>query len=167
VRRHLGAREWSARPRYVDEGANFHSHTYAKYGGEIIKLPGMFAWQVFDSKVTHLLRGEYRIRRVTKVEGNTLEELAHKLDGVDAETFLRTVRKFNAACRTEVPFNPNILDGRKTECLPIDKTNWANPLDTPPFQAMWRLRRDARLSDCGFYSALMPAAWITFPHFSV
>jgi tricarballylate dehydrogenase len=121
--------------RYVDEGANFHSHTYAKYGGEIIKLPGMFAWQVFDSKVTHLLRGEYRIRRVTKVEGNTLEELAHKLDGVDAETFLRTVREFNAACRTEVPFNPNVLDGRKTEGLPIDKTNWANPLDTPPFHA--------------------------------
>src|SRR5262252_6126616 len=24
--------------RYVDEGANFHSHTYAKYGGEIVKL---------------------------------------------------------------------------------------------------------------------------------
>src|SRR5262249_40215004 len=40
--------------RYVDEGANFHSHTYAKYGGEIIKLPGMFAWQVFDAKVSHL-----------------------------------------------------------------------------------------------------------------
>ncbi len=41
--------------RYVDEGANFHSHTYAKYGGEIVKLPGMFAWQVFDAKVSHLL----------------------------------------------------------------------------------------------------------------
>ena len=46
--------------------------------------PGMFAWQVFDAKVTHLLRGEYRIRRVTKAEANTLEELAPKLDGVDA-----------------------------------------------------------------------------------
>ena len=62
--------------RYVDEGANFHSHTYAKYGGEIVKLPGMFAWQVFDAKVSHLLRGEYRIRRVTKAEAGTLEELA-------------------------------------------------------------------------------------------
>ena len=51
--------------RYLDEGANFHSHTYAKYGAEIVKQPGMFAWQVFDAKVSHLLRGEYRIRRVT------------------------------------------------------------------------------------------------------
>src|SRR6266849_71474 len=103
--------------RYVDEGANFHSHTYAKYGGEIVNLPGMFAWQVFDAKVSHLLRGEYRIRRVTKAEGNTLEELAGKLDGVDAQAFLRTVREFNAACRTDMPFNPNVLDGRKTQGL--------------------------------------------------
>jgi len=121
--------------RYVDEGADFHSHTYAKYGGEIVRLLGMFAWQVFDAKVSHLLRGEYRIRRVTKVEAGTIEELAGKLDGVDAAAFLCTVREFNAACRTDTPFNPNILDGRRTHDLAIEKTNWANPLDTPPFHA--------------------------------
>jgi tricarballylate dehydrogenase len=121
--------------RYVDEGANFHSHTYAKYGAEIIKQPGMFAWQVFDAKVNHLLRGEYRIRRVTKAQAGTLEELAAKLAGVDAQAFLRTVREFNAACRSDVAFNPNVLDGRCTAGLAIEKTNWANPLDTPPFHA--------------------------------
>jgi tricarballylate dehydrogenase len=121
--------------RYVDEGLNFHSHTYAKYGAEIVKQPGMFAWQVFDAKASPLLRGEYRIRRVTKAEAGMLEELAPKLEGVDAQAFLRTVREFNAACRCDVPFNPNILDGRRTEGLAIDKTNWANPLDTPPFHA--------------------------------
>ena len=121
--------------RYVDEGANFHSHTYAKYGAEIVKQPGMFAWQVFDAKVNHLLRSEYRIRRVTKAEAGTLEELATKLEGVDAQAFLRTVREFNAACRADVSFNPNVLDGRKTAGLAIEKTNWANPLDTAPFHA--------------------------------
>jgi tricarballylate dehydrogenase len=90
---------------------------------------------VFDAKVKHLLRGEYRIRRVTKAEAGTLEELAGKLDGVDAAGFLRTVRDFNGACRADVPFKPNILDGRRTRGLAIDKTNWANPLDTPPFHA--------------------------------
>jgi tricarballylate dehydrogenase len=45
------------------------------------------------------------------------------------------VREFNAACRTETPFNPNVLDGRRTQGLAVDKTNWANPLDTPPFHA--------------------------------
>src|SRR5262249_4982352 len=104
-------------------------------GGEIVHLPGMFAWQVFDAKVSHLLRGEYRIRRVTKAEAGTLEELAGKLHGVDRTGFLRTVKEFNAACRTDVPFNPNILDGRRTCGLAIDKTNWATPLDPPPFHA--------------------------------
>src|SRR4029077_1363873 len=121
--------------RYVDEGANFHSHTYAKYGGGMVKLPGMVAWQVFDAKVSHLRRSEYRIRRVTKVEAGTLEELAGKLDGVDASGFLRTVREFNAACGTDTPFNPNVLDGPGPGRLPINKTNGANPLDTPPFHA--------------------------------
>jgi tricarballylate dehydrogenase len=121
--------------RYVDEGANFHSHTYAKYGAEIIRQPGMFAWQVFDAKVSHLLRGEYRIRRVTRAQAGTLEELAAKLEGVDAPAFLRTARAFNAACRGDVAFDPNVLDGRRTTGLAIEKTNWANPLDTPPFHA--------------------------------
>ena len=121
--------------RYVDEGANFHSHTYAKYGGEILKQPGMFAWQVFDDKVVDLLRGEYRIRRVTKVTANTMEELADKLEGVDPKTFLETVEKFNEACSTDVKFDPNVLDGRCTKGLAINKTNWANPLDTPPYHA--------------------------------
>jgi hypothetical protein len=131
--------------RYVDEGLNFHSHTYAKYGAEIVRLPGMFAWQVFDAKASPLLRSEYRIRRVTKAEAGTLEELAGKLEGVDAQGFLRTVREFNAACRCDVAFNPNVLDGRRTQGLAIDKTNWANPLDTPPFRPL-RGRRNGRRS---------------------
>ena len=121
--------------RYVDEGANFHSHTYAKYGGMILQQPGMFAWQLFDAKAMPLLRSEYRIRRVTKVEANTLEDLAGKLAGVDAAAFLRTVGQFNAACRSDSPFNPNVLDGRRTDGLAIDKTNWAVAIDTPPFHA--------------------------------
>lgn len=121
--------------RYVDEGYNFHSHTYAKYGREILKQPGMYAWQVFDDKTRHLLRSEYRIRQCTKVEADSLEELAEKLEGVDPAGFLRTVREFNAACKTDIPFDPNVRDGRRTEGLAIDKSNWANPIDTPPFHA--------------------------------
>src|SRR5262249_12542618 len=53
----------------------------------------------------------------------------------DAAGFLRTVREFNAACRTGRPSTPNGLAGRGTEGLAINKTNWANPPDTPPFHA--------------------------------
>jgi tricarballylate dehydrogenase len=75
--------------RFVDEGADFRNYTYAKYGRAVLEQPGQFAWQVFDSKVTHLLRDEYRIKQITKVTANTLEELAKKLDDVDPQGFLR------------------------------------------------------------------------------
>ena len=32
-------------------------------------------------------------------------------------------------------FNPNVLDGKATQGLTINKTNWACPIDTPPFHA--------------------------------
>jgi tricarballylate dehydrogenase len=121
--------------RFLDEGADFHSYTYAKYGGEILKQPGMFAWQVFDQKTVHLLRDEYRIPRTTKEKADTLEALAERLEGVDPKGFLDTVQAFNAAPRPDVPFNPNVHDGLRTSGLPLDKTNWAQRLDTPPYEA--------------------------------
>jgi tricarballylate dehydrogenase len=121
--------------RFLDEGLDFHSYTYAKYGGEILKQPGMFAWQVFDQKAVHLLRDEYRIPRTTKERADSFEDLAPRLEGVDARRFLETVRTFNAAPRPEVPFNPNIRDGLATKGLAIDKTNWAQQLDKPPYEA--------------------------------
>ena len=121
--------------RFVDEGADFRNYTYAKYGREVLAQPGQFAWQIFDQKVTHLLRDEYRIKQVTKVTANSLEELAGKLDGVDPEKFLKTVKAYNAAIKKDVPFNPNVKDGRGTAGLDVPKSNWANVLDEGPFEA--------------------------------
>ena len=88
--------------RFVDEGADFRNYTYAKYGRVILEQPGQFAWQVFDRKVTHLLRDEYRIKRVTKVSADTLEALAGKLEDVDAAAFLDEVKTYNAAVDASV-----------------------------------------------------------------
>jgi tricarballylate dehydrogenase len=121
--------------RFVDEGADFRNYTYAKYGAEIMKQPGQFAWQIFDAKVAHLLRDEYRIRQTTKATAATLELLVTRLDDVDAEAALAELHAYNAAVRKDIPFNPNVKDGRHTRGLAIDKSNWANVLDTPPFEA--------------------------------
>lgn len=121
--------------RFVDEGADFRNYTYAKYGRVILNQPGQFAWQVFDKKVTHLQRDEYRIKRVTKVRADTLEELVQKLEDVNPEKALATIKAYNAAVKKDVPFNPNIKDGRGTTGLPIPKSNWANTIDEPPFEA--------------------------------
>jgi tricarballylate dehydrogenase len=121
--------------RFVDEGADFRNYTYAKYGRVILSQPGQFAWQVFDAKVKAQLRDEYKIRQVTKRTANTLEELVKQLDDVDADAALREIKAYNAAVRTDIPFNPNVKDGRCTTGLAIPKSNWANTLDTPPFEA--------------------------------
>lgn len=121
--------------RFLDEGADFRNYTYAKYGAEILRQPGQFAWQVFDSKVSALLREEYRIKEVSKVTADTLEDLAKAMDGVDGAGFLRTVEEFNRAVETDVSFNPNVKDGRGTVGLAVDKSNWANTLSDPPFEA--------------------------------
>jgi tricarballylate dehydrogenase len=146
--------------RFVDEGADFRNYTYAKYGREILAQPGQYAWQVFDQKVQHLLRDEYRIRQVTKVEADTLEDLVERMGDVDREMFSRTVKEFNAAVRSDVPFNPNVKDGRGTQGLAIPKSNWANRLDEPPYVAFsitcgitftfggLRVNTDAAVLDC-------------------
>ncbi|MEC9152559.1 MAG: FAD-dependent tricarballylate dehydrogenase TcuA [Pseudomonadota bacterium] len=121
--------------RFVDEGADFRNYTYAKYGRVIMDQPGMMAWQVFDQKVIDMLRDEYSIRRVTKVTANSIEELAPKLEGVDPDQFIKTVREYNAAVQTDVKFNPAVLDGRGTTGLEVPKSNWANVLDEPPYEA--------------------------------
>jgi tricarballylate dehydrogenase len=121
--------------RFIDEGADFRNYTYAMYGRRVLEQPGQVAWQIFDAKVDHLLRDEYRIREATKASANTLPELAAKLDGIDVKQFLAEVEKYNSAVDRDTPFDPNVKDGRATTGLDVPKSNWANTLDTPPFQA--------------------------------
>ncbi len=121
--------------RFVDEGADFRNYTYAKYGRVILAQPGQFAWQIFDAKVKAQLRDEYKIRQVTRRVGNTLEELVGKLEDTNKENALKEIQEYNRAVQTDIPFNPNIKDGRCTKNLNINKSNWANTIDTPPFEA--------------------------------
>tara|TARA_B100001741_G_scaffold248525_1_gene210066 strand:+ start:69 stop:1556 length:1488 start_codon:yes stop_codon:yes gene_type:complete len=121
--------------RFVDEGADFRNYTYAKYGRKILSQPGQSAWQIFDKKVLHLLRDEYRIKEVTKISANSIEDLVHQLDDVNAKQALETIKIYNASICKNITFNPNAKDGRCTEGLEVPKSNWANTIDQPPFEA--------------------------------
>jgi tricarballylate dehydrogenase len=122
--------------RFVDEGADFQTLTYARFGREVLAQPGLFAWQVFDQRAIPMLRETYRIRQVTKVQAATLEELASKMEGVDAEGFVRTMLEFNrAAPIDEAPLNASVKDGFGTRGLALPKSNWARPIDRGPFEA--------------------------------
>lgn len=121
--------------RFLDEGADFRNYTYAKYGRIVLQQPGSYAWQIFDAQVAHLLRDEYKLRGATKVVANTLEELVDRMQDVHHQNFLNTIRDYNEAVRKDVPFDPNIKDGRCTVGLEVNKSNWANTIEKPPFEA--------------------------------
>lgn len=121
--------------RFVDEGADLRNYTYAKYGREILKQPGALVWQIFDAQTEPLLRSEYRHERAARYEAASHEELAAMLD-IDRPRFLATLREFNrAASRCDVAFNPAVKDGKSARGLPVVKSNWAVPLNRPPYLA--------------------------------
>ncbi len=121
--------------RFVDEGINFRNYTYAQFGAAIMEQPDHFAWQIFDAKVADLLYGEYYFHDAHFVEADTLEGLVELLDGVDQAAALRTLTAFNDAVDADTDFDPTVLDGKSTNGLALNKTNWAQSFDQGPFRA--------------------------------
>jgi tricarballylate dehydrogenase len=79
------------------------------------------------------MRDEYRIREVTKCASDTLEGLAEQME-IDVEGFVKTIEEYNAAVQ-DTEFNPTILDGKKTVGIDPPKSNWAQKMDAPPYEA--------------------------------
>ncbi len=122
--------------RFVDEGADVRAVTYAKLGRVILAQPGQVAWQVFDGKVAHLLHEEYRNRRSARVGPTRSRHWPTQMEGIDKASLLRTIAAFNNAVRQDIPFDPSgKKDGRCTVGLAIPKSNWAETIDTAPFEA--------------------------------
>ena len=118
--------------RFLDEGADFRNYTYVTYGRALMTQPQGLGFQIFDEKVRDMLRDEYRIDQVTMAKADTIEELATRL-GIDAQGLARTVQEFNVSVQTDTPYNPAIKDGRCTVGIDPPKSNWAQPIDSPPY----------------------------------
>ncbi|MBI4505517.1 MAG: FAD-dependent tricarballylate dehydrogenase TcuA [Chloroflexi bacterium] len=118
--------------RFVDEGEDFGAYTYAKIGDTILSQPQGIGIQIFDQKTVHLL--EERYNTGTPVVADTIEALAEGLH-LDAATLRRTVDEFNAHCPKGKRFDPSVRDGLATEGLEPPKSNWAVPIDKPPYVA--------------------------------
>ena len=130
--------------RFVDEGEDFRNYTYAKFGREILKQKGGYAFQVYDAKVTPWLREEeYADDVVEKVVGQTVEDLAEKLSHKGLENpsqFVETLQDFNKAVSSfvglhpEKAWDPAIKDGLSTgPSLRPYKSNWAQTIEQAPF----------------------------------
>jgi tricarballylate dehydrogenase len=118
--------------RFIDEGADFRNYPYAKYGAAVLRQPQGVAAQIFDARSVGLLRTiDYEAPGATRVDAGTLEELAEGL-GIDPGRFARTVAEYNAAIQPG-RFDPAVKDGLRTVGLAVEKTNWALPIEKPPF----------------------------------
>lgn len=119
--------------RFVDEGADFFDVTYVKYGKAILMQPGAIAYCLFDAKLAERELVYCLHREFEPIHASTLARLAQNL-GIAAGPLQATVDAYNAAIQPG-EFDPERRDGKGTQGLFPPKSNWALPLDTPPYFA--------------------------------
>jgi len=115
--------------RFYDEGQDVWPKRYAIWGRLVAQQPGQIAYSIIDAKSEQLFMPSV----FPAIRANTIAELAGRL-GLNPAALEKTVREFNTAVQPGV-FNPHALDGCTTKNLEPPKTNWARPLDTPPYTA--------------------------------
>ena len=115
--------------RFVNEGEDAGAYTYAKTGRAILEQPGAVSYQIFDQKTVHLL--EERYSTGTHITGDTVQDIARKLS-LPVDTLVQTVEKFNASVGPG-EFDAALKDGKGTRGLEPPKSNWALPIDSPPY----------------------------------
>ena len=115
--------------RFYDEGEDVWPKRYAIWGRLVAAQPDQVAYAIIDSKSLELFMPSV----FPPVRSDTIAGIAAELD-LPADRLSATVDAFNAACRPG-SFHPTELDDLKTEGIEPAKTNWARPIDEPPFYA--------------------------------
>ena len=111
--------------RFVDEGADFRNYTYAKYGRVILSSR---ASSLADLRQEGAAPAARRVPHQAHHQGAGQHARGAGARSSTASTprkALETITAFNAAVKREVPFNPNVKDGRGTVGLAVPKSNWA------------------------------------------
>jgi tricarballylate dehydrogenase len=120
--------------RFWDEGADVFATTFELLAYEVWRNQDQTAFFVADRTIAENegLSALYDTD-MPPVQANTIEELAVLL-GLEPDALAATVAEFNAACGPG-EFDPSSYDGVATEGIDPPKSNWAIPIETPPFHA--------------------------------
>ena len=122
--------------RFVDEGADFRNYTYVRYGVEIMNQPGQFAWQS--------LRRQDRAPAARRVPDTASDACGRGLAGGVGRPARRCglgrLSGGNPSVQQGGPYGhrpsiPTSKTDAAPQGLPINKSNWANTVDQPPFEA--------------------------------
>jgi tricarballylate dehydrogenase len=117
--------------RFYDEGENIWPKRYAIWGTLIANQPGQIAYSIVDAKTIDC----FLPPMFKPFQADSLERLACALD-LDPGAFCETVRAYNRATAANTSFRIEILDGTRTQELEPPKSNWAVPIDRPPFYGL-------------------------------
>lgn len=120
--------------RFFDEGKNSFDETFEELGYEIWHNQSQTAFLIADQTSLSVAGfNECVFTDQPAVTADTLADLAGQL-GLDPAALEETVAQYNAAIAPG-EFDPYNFDGKHTENLDPPKSNWAFPLDSPPFLA--------------------------------
>ena len=89
--------------------------------------PDQVGYAIIDSQALELFMPSV----FPPVQADSIAELAAKL-GLPADKLGATIANFNKACQPGT-FHPTELDGLATTGIEPQKSNWARPIDQPPF----------------------------------
>jgi len=116
--------------RFYDEGEDIWPKRYAIWGRLVADQPDQIAYVIFDApNIERFMPSLY-----PPIRGETIAGLASEL-GLDPAALEATITGFNDAVQGGQPFDTSEPDGNRTVGLKIDKTNWAQRIETPPFYA--------------------------------
>ena len=137
-------------PYYASIASCLVFDIFSQFGRAILAQPQGIAFQIYDSRTIPWLRDEeYRDSIVERLHANSISDLASicAQKGLqNAKQFITTLEEYNTTAhshRAEHPdakWNPAVKDGLSTQSskirLALQKSNWALPIDEPPFLAI-------------------------------
>ncbi|WP_425040668.1 FAD-dependent tricarballylate dehydrogenase TcuA [Primorskyibacter sp. S187A] len=114
--------------RFYDEGEDIWPKRYAIWGRLVAGQPDQVAYAIIDAKSIDLFMPSV----FPPLKADTIEDLAAQME-LPADALRATVDHFNAACGDTSGFKPTELDNVATSGITPAKTNWARPVNAPPF----------------------------------
>jgi tricarballylate dehydrogenase len=119
--------------RFVDEAPGPIDASYERTTRIIAEQKMGMAFCVLDDKINAIENWQRTVRSDQPPETlPDVKALGRKL-GFDGDAAQRTIAEYNQACPATGVFNPGTLDGLRTVGLSPAKSNYAVPVDTPPF----------------------------------
>ena len=120
--------------RFTDEAPGTVDAHYERVTRRIYEQDGGTAWVILDARHTTIPNYKLGIRTdQPPITATSLGELAGKLD-LPAAALKATIEEYNRCCVAGT-WKPLELDGLATRDLVPPKSNWALPIDQPPFHA--------------------------------